>query len=154
MLAYGAVALVTAAVLTYLRSRDIARRQAALREGRPTSFEAFFRGTGHTYPRRWRYGWVSINLAGPTWKPRFSLFRSPIELPPDAIVDRIRPPAGLIENFRTNPGCRIVVAHVGDVTLELAILQADMPTALESLMSGAGANWNLANLGEGPDGAG
>jgi hypothetical protein len=56
-------------------------------------------------------------------------------------VDSIRRPAGFMENLLTNPDCRIVVACAGDVTVELAIIAADVPTALASLGSGPGANW-------------
>lgn len=134
-------AIVTAAVLGYLRSRGVRRRVRALREGRPTSFEAFLRGSAPPYPPRWRYGWVEITLGGPTWKPRFSFVRRPIALPANATVESIRKPRGFMENLRTNPECRIVVARAETVTLELAIVMADIPTALESLSSGAGAQW-------------
>jgi hypothetical protein len=143
VLTYGVGALITTAVLAYLRRRGVARRRRALREGSPTSFEAFFRGGAAPYPRRWRYGWVYVNLAGPTWKPRFSLARRLVQLPGHATVVRIRRPAGLIENFSTNPGCRIVVARADEVTLELAIIAADIPTALETLTSGVGAYWTF-----------
>ena len=130
-------------MLAYLRRRGVARREAALREGRPTSFEAFLRGSATPYPRRWRYGWVNVTLGGPTWKPRFSFARQSIQLPVNAAVETIRRPSGFAESFWTNPGCRILVVRADGVTFELAIVAADVPTALESMTSGTGANWTL-----------
>lgn len=139
----GIGVLVTAVILGYWRSRGVARRKAALREGRSTSFEAFIRGSTAPYPRRWRYGWVFVNLEGATWKPRFSLRRRPIPLPAGATVEMLRRPAGFLENLATNPNCHIVVARAGDARLELAIVTSDVPTALQSL-TGPGANWTSA----------
>jgi hypothetical protein len=145
ILTYGVGALITIAVLGYLRRRGVARREVALREGRPTSFEAFLRGSAAPYPRRWRFGWVSVNLGGPTWKPRFSFARRSIQLPTHATIDSIRRPTGFMESLWTNPGCLIAVVRAGEVKLELAIVAADVPTSLESLASGAGAHWSFGD---------
>jgi hypothetical protein len=135
--------LVTAVVLGYLRRRGVARRQAALREGRPTSFEAWLRGQAPPYPRRWRYGWVEVGLGVPSWKPRFSLMRRPIQLPASATVESIRPVSGLVEGIMTNPGCVVIAVRAGDVSLELAIIKIDVPTAMESLASGTVGAWRV-----------
>src|SRR5262252_9718173 len=97
VLTYGGGALITIVVLTYLRQRGVRRRVNALREGRPTSFEAFLRGTAAPYPRRWRYGWVDVGYGAPDWRPRFSLRRDRIALPASASVAGIRRPKNLRE---------------------------------------------------------
>jgi len=139
----GIAALITATLLGYLRRRGVARRQSALREGRPTSFEAFLRGNAPPYPRRWRYGWVEVGLGLPTWKPRFSIVRRPIPLPASATVESIRPVSGLVEGILTNPDCAVIVVRAGDVSLELGVVKIDVPTALESLASGTVGAWRI-----------
>ena len=140
-------ALITAAILGYLRRRGVARRQNALREGRPTSFDAFLRGNAPPYPRRWRYGRVEVGLGSPSWKPRFSILRRPIPLPASATVESMRRVSGLVEGILTNPDCAVIVVRAGDVSLELAVLNIDVPTAMESLASGTVGAWRVPRLG-------
>lgn len=79
------------------------------------------------------------------WKPGFSLSRKSVQLPSQARVESIRRPAGLVEMFMTNPDCSIVTVRAEDVTVELAIVIADVPTALQSLSSGVGAQWGFGD---------
>ena len=137
----GVGTVVTAIVLGFIHRRGVARRAAALREGRSTSFEAFLRGSIAPYPRQWRYGWVDVSIGAATWKPRFSIRRRRIPLPASATVVSVRPVAGLVEAIRTNPDCVVVVVRAGDASLELAVRNFDLATALESLASASGIGW-------------
>jgi hypothetical protein len=143
---YVVAAIITAAALAYLRRRGVAQRRADLDEGRPATFDAFLRGTAPPYPSRWRYGRVRVKLDGPSWTPRFRFPRRAVPLPPDATLEMIRRPASFKESLLTNPDCRIVVARAGQATVELAIVTADVPTALESLTSSAGCHWTAAAI--------
>ncbi len=139
-------AIITSIVLGYLRRRGVARRQTALREGRPASFEAFLRGNVPPYPRRWRYGWVEVDLTLPSWRPRFSIIRRSIPLPASATVESIRRVSGLVEEILTNPDCVVMVVRAGDVRLELAVVRVDVPTALEALASGTVGAWRVPSM--------
>ena len=139
----GVGTVITAIVLGYMHQRGVARRRAALREGRSTSFEAFLRGSVAPYPRQWRYGWVDVSLGTASWKPRFSVRRRRIPLPASATVVSIRRVAGLVEAIRTNPDCVVIVVRGGDVSLEIAVRDFDLPTALESLGSVSGVAWRV-----------
>ena len=142
-LAIGTV--ITAVVVGFLRRRGLARREAALRQGRPTSFEAFIRGNVAPYPRRWRYGWVDVGLGPPSWKPRFSLPRERVALPASARIEGIRRVTGIIEMFRTNPGCLILHVRAEHVELDLAIMAMDAPSAVRALESGSGGGWRIVD---------
>lgn len=140
-------AALTAVILGFFRRRNLARRESALREGRPTSFEAFLRGKIAPYPRQWRYGWVNVGLGTPSWKPRFSLRRRPVALPTSARIEGIRPVAGFWEMLATNPGYVIVHVRADHVELELAIMAMDLSSAVRALESGSGGGWRLAAPG-------
>lgn len=142
----GVGTVVTAIILGYIHRRGVTRRKSALREGRPTSFEAFLRGSVAPYPRKWRYGWIDVNLGAASWKPRFSFRRKRIPLPASATVASIRRVAGLVEAIRTNPDCVVIVVRAGDVSLDLAVRNFDLPTALESLSSQSGVAWRVPML--------
>lgn len=143
LITLGIGAVVTAIILGYLRRRGVARRETALREGRPTSFEAFLRGNAPPYPRRWRYGWVEVNLSLPSWRPRFSIIQRSISLPASATVESIRQVSGVAEGILTNPDCVVMVVRAGDVRLELAVVRIDLPTALQALASGTVGGWRV-----------
>ena len=112
-------------------------------KGRPTSFEAFLRGGAAPFPRQWRYGWVDVSLGAASWKPRFSVRRKRIPLPTSATVVSVRRVKGLVEAIRTNPNCAVVVVRAGDASLEIAVLDFDLQTALESLGSASGVGWRV-----------
>jgi len=137
-------AVITAVILGFLRRRSLARREAALQEGKQTSFEAFFRGKAAPYPRRWRYGWVNVGLGAPSWKPRFSVRRQPVALPVSARIESIRRVAGFKEMLATNPDCSIFHVRAEDLDFELAVMAMDVPSALRALQSGSGGGWRIA----------
>lgn len=138
-------AALAAVILGFLRRWGLARREAALREGRPTSFQAFLRANVAPYPRRWRYGWVNVGFGPPSWKPRFSLRRRPVVLPASASIETIRRVAGLKEMLLTNPDCLVLHVRADHLRLELAIIAMDVPSALRALESGSGGGWRLAD---------
>jgi hypothetical protein len=145
LISIGVAAALTAVIVGFLRRRALARREAALREGKPTSFEAFLRSNVAPYPRRWRYGWVNVGLGPPLWKPRFSLRRQPVALPASARIEKVRRAAGFKEMLATNPDCSILHARAEHVELELAIMTMDVPSALRALESGSGGGWRLVD---------
>jgi len=138
-------AVLTAVIIGFLRRRSLARREAALQEGKQTSFEAFIRGKVAPYPRRWRYGWVNVGLGTPSWKPRFSLRRRPVVLPVSARIESIRHVAGFMEMFATNPDCSVFHVRAEDVDFELAVMAMDVASALRALQSGSGGGWRVAD---------
>jgi hypothetical protein len=143
LLGYGVAAVISAALIAFLRRRHAAAAKAALRAGRPLSFECFLRADAAPYPRRWRYGWVSIGVGLPTWKPRFSLIRPSVTLPASATVEEVRRVNGIWESIVTNPDCWVIVAHADQVTVRLAVLKIDLVTALQALASGSGGGWRV-----------
>jgi len=143
ILTVAVAAVITAALLGFLRSRGARARRAALGAGKPLKFDAFLRADAAPYPRRWRLGWLMIGVGPPMWKPRFSLLRRPLALPVSATVEQIRRVAGLRETVFVNPECRIIVARAGNVNLELALMEIDVITALQALDSGSGGGWRV-----------
>ena len=58
-------------------------------------------------------------------------------------MEQIRRVAGLRETVFVNPECRIIVARAGNVSLELALMEIDVITALQALDSGSGGGWRV-----------
>ncbi len=138
-------AALTAVIVGFLRRWGLAHREAALREGKPTSFEAFLRANVAPYPRRWRYGWVNVGLGPPSWKPRFSLRRQPVALSASATIETIRRVAGMKEMLLTNPDCLVLRVRADHLQLELAVMAMDVPSALGALKSRSGGGWRLVD---------
>ena len=143
LVGYAVAAVVSAALIAFLRRRRAASARAALQAGRPLSFECFLRADAAPYPRRWRTGWVSVGIGLPTWKPRFSVIRRSVTLPASATVEEVRRVNGIWESIVTNPDCWVIVARADPVTIRLAVLQIDLEIALQALASGSGGGWRV-----------
>src|SRR5205823_15111305 len=113
ILTVAVAAVITAALLGFLRSRGARARRADLRAGKPLKFDAFLRADAAPYPRRWRLGWLMIGIGPPMWKPRFSLLRRPLALPVSARVEQARRRGGLSETVFDTPARRIIVPRPG-----------------------------------------
>ncbi|HET7466376.1 MAG TPA: hypothetical protein VFL29_06900 [Candidatus Dormibacteraeota bacterium] len=119
------------------------QHRRAVEAGRPVTFHASLRADAPSYPKRWRAGWLSVGVGPPTWKPRFSILRRPVVLPPSATVLELRRPAGWIEPILVNPSCMVMVVRAEYVRLELAVLEIELAYALRALESGTGGGWRV-----------
>ena len=134
-------AIITAALLGYIHRRGVRRRSAALREGKPTSFRAFLRGSAPPYPKGWREGVVTLGVGSPEWQPSWGLRRRAVLLPLSASVVSMRRATGARERFATSPDSIIVAISSGEGDLELGIRDFDFRTAMKALDVGSGGGW-------------
>ena len=137
------VGVVSAVAVRALIDWRAGRNRRAVAAGRPATFDAWLRADARPYPKRWRYGFLSLGVGPPTWKPRFSILRRPIVLPPSAEVAKVRRTAGWIEPIVTNPGCVVIVARADGMTLELAVMNFELGTSLRALTAATGGGWRF-----------
>lgn len=138
-----AAGIVTAVLVSGILRWRAAGNRRAVAAGRPVTFDAWLRSGAPSYPKRWRLGFLSLGVGAPTWKPRFSVLRHRVVLPPSATVLEVRRPAGWIEPILVNPSAMVIVVRAENVILELAVLGFELPAALRALETGTGGAWRV-----------